>query len=135
MGRNTGCLSSPPHAAHLDAVAAAQVPRSRCGDTAVHQDQLQPAGDPLLTEVTEHELAGPVLVHRRRYGQRADWKPGHVDGDDSLGALRAPVGSTAVMEGGAAVGGSARQMGVDDHHGRRRLGPPLCGARGLMQHG
>jgi hypothetical protein len=49
---------------------------------------------------------------------------GHVDGDDTLRALGAAVGTASVVEGEPAVRGTTGQVGVDDGHRGRLLRPP-----------
>jgi hypothetical protein len=134
MGRKTGCLSSHPDPADLKAVVSADGARSRRRDTAVHQDKLEPVDDALTGQVFQHELAGPVLVGRGGYNQRGHEKAGDVDCDDALGTLGAAVGPSPVVEGEPTVRGAAGQVGVDDDHRGRLLGPPILSACDRMQH-
>ena len=78
---------------------------------------------------------GPAPVSRGRHDQRSHRQPGHVHGHDPLGTPRAAVGATAVMEGEPAVGGSAGEVGVDDHHRGCRLGAAIRLPCRLVQHG
>jgi hypothetical protein len=97
--------------------AAIRAPRRRAssggGDPTVHQDQLEPVGGALPGQVLEHQHAGPVLVGGGGHEQRGHREAGHVDGHDALGALDAAVGAAAVVEGEAAVGGTAGHATTD----------------------
>lgn len=134
MGRNTGCLSSHPTRRTSRSWCQPSVRAAARGDPAIHQHQLEPPGDALLVEVFQHQLAGPVLVGGGRHDQRTHREAGHVDGHDAFGALRAAVGAAAVVEGEPTVGCSAGQVGVDDHHRRRRFGPAVRLACGRVHH-
>ena len=68
-----------------------------------------------------------------RHDQGTHRKPGHVDRHHALGALRGAVRAAAVVEGEPAVGRPAGQVGVDDHHRRRRIGPAAGLAGGHVQ--
>jgi hypothetical protein len=84
-------------------VVPAEVSGGGRGDTPVHQDELEPVGDALLGQVLQHSLAGPVLVRGGGHDDRGHRKAGHIDRDDTLGALGAAVGATSVVEGEATV--------------------------------
>ena len=92
-GRPVACRPTRPGG--LEVVLPTEVPRGGCGDTAIHQDELEPAGDALLGRVLQHQVAGPVLVGRGRNHQRGHRKAGDVDGHDTLRALRAAVGDAS----------------------------------------
>ena len=69
-GAEDRLLVALPDSADLEVVVAAESAGGGRGDTAVHQNQFE-AGDTLLGQVRQHQLAGPVLVgggghdHRR----------------------------------------------------------------------
>lgn len=105
------------------------------GDPPVDQHQLQPVRDALPRQVSQQQVTGPVLVGRGGYHQRSDGQPRHVDCDDPLRALRATERAAPIVEGRPPVRRAAREVGVDHHHRRSRLGPTLEGAGGRVQHG
>ncbi|HJQ89586.1 MAG TPA: hypothetical protein VJ820_19240 [Propionibacteriaceae bacterium] len=71
-----------------------------------HPDQLEPLSAALLVQLLQHELAGPALVGVGGHDERGHRQAGHVDGDDTLGALGAAVGAAAVVEGEPTVRGA-----------------------------
>jgi hypothetical protein len=113
MGRKGGLLVVLPDPADFEVVVAAQAAGRAGRDPTVHQDQLEPVGDAQLVPMPQHQLAGPVLVGRGGHDQRGHRRASHVDGDDALGALRAAVGSAALVEGEPAVRGAAGEVGVE----------------------
>lgn len=100
-------LVVPADPAHLDTVRGAQLPRGGRGDAPVYEHQLKPLGDALTGQVLQHQLGSAVLVRGRGHHQGAEREAGHIHRHDAFGALRAPVGPAAVVEGEPAVGGSA----------------------------
>lgn len=122
MGRKTGCLSSHPPRRTSTSCSR---PRSRAsrGDSAVHQDELEPVRDALLGKVFDHQVAGPVLGGGCGHHHRGHREARDVDGHDTLGALDASVGAAAVVEGEPAVRCPGCEVGVDDDHGRRPFRP------------
>lgn len=106
-GAEDRLLVVPPDSADLKVVIAAESTGCGPGDTPIHQDQLESAGDTLSGQVLQHQLAGPVLVGGGGHDQRGYREAGHVDGYDPLGALGATVGAAAVVEGEPAVGCAA----------------------------
>ena len=133
-GAEDRLLVVPSDPADLEVVVAADAAGRSGRDPAVHQHQLEPAGDALLGQVLQHQLAGSILVGGGGHDKGADREAGHVDGDDALGALGAPVGAAPVVEGESAIRRAARQVGVDDDHRGRLIGPPIRLPRGRVQH-
>ena len=58
-GAEDRVLVVPPNTADLSVVVPAECAGSGSGDSTVHQDQLEAAGDALPVQVLQHQLAGP----------------------------------------------------------------------------
>lgn len=61
-GAKDRLLVVPSNPADLEVVVAAESAGRGCGDTAVHEDQLEAVSDALSGQVLQHQLAGTVLV-------------------------------------------------------------------------
>ena len=101
-------LIVPPDPAHLEVMVPAERAGSGRGDPTIHQDQLKAPGNPLLGQVLQHQLTGPVLMGGGRHDQGTHRKPGHVDRHHALGAVRGAVRAAAVVEGEPAPLGPPR---------------------------
>src|SRR3954463_2595624 len=66
MGRKHRLLVVPPDPPHFEALASAELACAGRGDATV-QDQLEPVGDALPSQVLQHHLTGPVLVRRGQH--------------------------------------------------------------------
>ena len=133
-GRNTGCLSSHPTRRILRSWCRFRV---RAAVAVTRRSTRTSSSSPVTpwpVRCSQHQLTGAVLVGRGRHDQRTHREAGHVDGHHSLGALRAALGTAAVVEREPAVGRPACEVGVDDHHRRCRLGAAVRLACGRVQH-
>src|SRR5450631_721664 len=64
-----------PDPAQLEVVVPAERAGSGRGDPTVHQDQLKAPGDPLLGQVLQHQLTGPVLMGGGRHDRAPTGSP------------------------------------------------------------
>ena len=124
----------PPDPARFQVVVPTERPGCRSRDSSVHQDKLEAVGDLLPPQVLQHQFRRPVLMAGSRHHQSTHREPGHVDGHDALGAFGPAVAAAAAGKGEPTVRCPAGQMGVDDHHRRRRLAAPRDLARRRVQH-
>ena len=69
-GAKDRLLVVPTDPADLEVVLPTETPRGGRSDPAVHQDELEAAGNALLGQVLQHQVAGAVLVGGGGHHQR-----------------------------------------------------------------